>query len=170
VDRHGSWARAGRLRPFASEHWADLLEADGGGDERPGIDDTARVRRNGGVGTRGGRQNANRSDVLENQGAGVNVALASGQADIDDPSGRFHPVEGQRRQVCGVGSIDHRVEGLAMEAVPVPDVLEPEAPGEYQRLLGDAHQVDLGASRAGEHGGKKPDSSRAEYQRPVARR
>ena len=76
---------AGRLRPFASEHWADLLEADSGGDKRPGIDDTARVRRNGGVETRRGRQNANRSDVLENQGAGVNVALASGQADIDDP-------------------------------------------------------------------------------------
>ena len=27
---------AGRLRPFASEHWADLLEADSGGDKRPG--------------------------------------------------------------------------------------------------------------------------------------
>src|SRR4029450_4557574 len=37
--------RAGRLRPFASEHGADLLKADGGGDERPGIDGTTRVRR-----------------------------------------------------------------------------------------------------------------------------
>jgi hypothetical protein len=40
---------AGRLRPFSSEYGADLLEADGRGDERPGIDRTARVRRDGGV-------------------------------------------------------------------------------------------------------------------------
>src|SRR5215217_135706 len=41
-------AGAGRLRPFPSEHGANLLEADGGGYERPGIDGTSRVRRDGG--------------------------------------------------------------------------------------------------------------------------
>jgi hypothetical protein len=41
--------RACRLRPFTGEHGADLLEADGGGDKRPGIDGTACVRRDGGV-------------------------------------------------------------------------------------------------------------------------
>jgi hypothetical protein len=44
-------AGAGRLRPFPREHGADLLEADGCGDERPRIDRTTRVRRNGGVQT-----------------------------------------------------------------------------------------------------------------------
>jgi hypothetical protein len=42
----------GRIRTFSDEHGADLLEADRGGDEWPGIDGTARVRRNGGVETR----------------------------------------------------------------------------------------------------------------------
>ena len=37
--------RSCRLRPFTSEHGADLLEADRGGDEWAGIDGTARVRR-----------------------------------------------------------------------------------------------------------------------------
>ena len=43
------WAGTGHFRPFPGEHGADLLEADGGGDERPRIDRTARVRRDGGV-------------------------------------------------------------------------------------------------------------------------
>jgi len=42
----------GCLRPFTREHGANLLEADGGGDKRPGIDGTARIRRNGGAETR----------------------------------------------------------------------------------------------------------------------
>jgi hypothetical protein len=42
---------AGRLRTFSGDG-IDLFEADRGGDERPRIDSTARVRRDGGVETR----------------------------------------------------------------------------------------------------------------------
>ena len=40
-------AGADRLPAVPREHGADLLEADGRGDERPRIDGTARVRRDG---------------------------------------------------------------------------------------------------------------------------
>ena len=69
----------------------------------------------------------------------------------------------------GVGGIDHCVEGLVREVVLGADVLEPETAGENQRLRTATHQVHLGASCAGEHSGQQPDSSRAEYQRPIAR-
>ena len=95
---------------------------------------------------------------------------AAGQADIDDPPGRLHQVEGQSRQVCGVGGVDHRVEGQVREGVLGPDVLEPEAAGEREGLLAATHQVHLGAGSAGEHSDQQPDRSRAEHQRPVAGR
>jgi len=69
---------AGRLRPFPSEYGADLPEADGRGDKRPGID-----RCDGDVETRRGRQNAHRGDVLQSQRPGVDMAWAASQADID---------------------------------------------------------------------------------------
>jgi hypothetical protein len=97
--------------------------------EPEGIDGTARVGRDGGVEAGRGRQNANRGDVLENQAAGIDVTLATGQGDIEDPSGGLDQVEGQGRQVCCVGGIDDRVKRLAGEVVLRPDVLEPEAAG-----------------------------------------
>src|SRR5215213_8020860 len=70
---------AGRLRPFPSEYGADLPEADGRGDKRPGIDRTPRWwPRDPERPT-----NAHRGDVLQSQRPGVDMAWAANQADID---------------------------------------------------------------------------------------
>ena len=124
--------RSCRLGPFTGEHGADLLEADRGGDERAGIDGTARVCRDGRIEVGRTGQNAHRRDVLQNQGPGVDVAWAAGKPDVDHAPRRLDQVEGQSRQVRRIRGIDDRVEGLFREVVRGPDVLEPEAAGERE--------------------------------------
>ena len=113
VGRRGSWARA-RRRPAASRAStsADLVEADGRGDQRPRVDGAGRVGLDGGVEARGAAEDADGGDVLEREGAGVDRAGRAGQADVDDPAGRLDQVERERRAAArGVGRVDDGVEG-----------------------------------------------------------
>ena len=90
---------------------AASAQADGGGDQRAGIDHTVGQRLHR-VGQGGGRrQDADGGHVVEHDGAGVDGAGRSGQADQHQPPARLHPVESQRRQGGGVGGVDHGVEG-----------------------------------------------------------
>ena len=87
------------------------------------------------------------------------MAWAAGQPDVDHAPGRLHQVEGQRRQVRGVGGVDHRVKGLVREAVLRPGVLEPEVRA-YAGTRPAIHQVHLGAGGPGEHRHQQPGRHR----------
>jgi hypothetical protein len=102
-----------------------------------------------------------RSHVLEGEGARVDPAGLAGQSDVDDAAGRFHEVEGQRRQVGGVRGVDDRVEGQVRECVLPPDVVEAQSAGEGEGVVRPAHEVYVGSGGAGEHGDQQSDGPRA---------
>src|SRR4051812_11124390 len=83
----------------AGEHAGDLVEAHGRGDDRPRVDRAVRVRLDGARQPGRRAEDADRGDVLEHQGAGVDQARRHRQPDVDDPAARLDQVEGERRHL-----------------------------------------------------------------------
>ena len=81
---------------LAGQDRCDVLQADGGGDERAGIDGARGVELNRPADRVGATENADRGDVLQRERAGVEEAGLTREPDVDDPPGRVR--QGPRRE------------------------------------------------------------------------
>jgi len=114
----GALPGAGWTLPI--QHRCHLIKTDRRRDEGAGIDRATRVGGDCGVDARRCGQDAHRGNVFESEGACVDHAWLSGEADVNHPTGRFDEVKGQRRQVGGVGGVDDGVERQLWQIVFSP--------------------------------------------------
>src|SRR6202012_4110357 len=152
----------------AGQHPGHLVQVHGGGDDGPGVDQAVGVAGDGVGQAAGGAEDAGGRDVLEDQGAGVEQAGLGGQADEADPAPRLDQVGGQGGQLPAGGGVDDRVEQPTGQAVAGPRLAETEGPGEPQRPLVLAQQVDVGAAGTGDQGAEQADRARAHDQDALA--
>ena len=83
---------------FASQDRCDVFQADGGGDERPGIDGTGGVELNRPADRVRATENADCGDVLQRKRAGVEEAGLTREPDVDHPPAGFDEVHGESGQ------------------------------------------------------------------------
>ena len=127
-------ARPAASRTPAGQHGADLgpgrpSRPPGAGVDRAG----RRTARSVPVEPGGRAENADRGDVLEHQGPGVDQAGRRRPVRCRPRACRLDQLQGQCGQVRRVGGVDDRVEGQVRQVVRGPGAGEAQRPGERQR-------------------------------------
>ena len=102
-------------------------------------------------------EHADRGDVLQREGAGVEQARRLGEPDEDDPAPGSTSSSGRAGRCGGVGGVDDGVAAAGRgRSSAVQASVEAEAAGELQRRPGRPSEVDLGAAGAGELATSRP--------------